>query len=155
LGRRAKHLTTTARVPHRWNLIHDEIGYNYRMPNLNAALGCAQLERLPDMLARKRQLAERYAAALEPIGGVRFLAEPAGTTSNYWLNTLLLDRPDAQLRDTVLDRLNEAGYMARPLWTLMHKLPMYGACPRADLAVAETLEARVINLPSSPKLARP
>ncbi|HRJ63008.1 LegC family aminotransferase [uncultured Brevundimonas sp.] len=153
LGRRAKHLTTTARVPHRWNFIHDEIGYNYRMPNLNAALGCAQLERLDDMLARKRDLASRYAAAFEGVEGARFLAEPTGTRSNFWLNAIVLEDPDLVGRDRVLERLNDAGYMSRPIWTLMHRLPMYADCPRADLTVAERLEATVINLPSSPKLA--
>ncbi|WP_125257786.1 LegC family aminotransferase [Brevundimonas fluminis] len=152
LGRRAKHLTTTARVPHRWSFIHDQIGYNYRMPNLNAALGCAQLERLDDMIRRKRDLAARYAAAFKEVQGVRFLAEPEGTHSNYWLNAIVLDDADLESRDRVLERLNDAGYMSRPIWTLMHRLPMYADCPRADLVVAERLEATVINLPSSPKL---
>lgn len=152
LGKRAKHLTTTARVPHRWNFLHDEVGYNYRMPNLNAALGCAQLERLDDMLVRKRELAARYAASFENVPGVRFLAEPPGTRSNYWLNAILLERPDVTVRDAVLQRLNDAGYMSRPVWTLMHRLPMYAGCPRADLSTAERLEATVINLPSSPRL---
>lgn len=153
LGRRAKHLTTTARVPHRWNFIHDEIGYNYRMPNLNAALGCAQLERLPDMLARKRRLADRYEAAFRGVPGVRFLTEPEGSTSNYWLNTLILDSADMESRDRLLQRLNDAGYMCRPIWTLLHRLPMYAGCPRADLSCAERLEASVINIPSSARLA--
>jgi perosamine synthetase len=152
LGKRAKHLTTTARTPHRWNFLHDEVGYNYRLPNLNAALGCAQLERLPDMVARKRQLAKRYDAAFAAVPGVRFLREPAGTTSNYWLNAIVLDEANLALRDDVLAQLNDAGYMSRPVWTLMHRLPMYAACPRADLGRAEQLEARVINLPSSAKL---
>lgn len=151
LAKRAKHLTTTARVPHRWAFEHDEIGWNYRMPNLNAALGCAQLERLPDMLARKRALAARYALAFAAIDGVRFLTEPNGAESNYWLNALILDDPEA--RDAVLARLNDAGFMARPVWTLMHQLPMFAACPRASLPVAEQLEATVVNIPSSPRLA--
>lgn len=152
LGKHAKHLTTTARVPHRWNFIHDEVGYNYRLPNLNAALGCAQLERLPDMVARKRQLAARYDAAFAALPGLRFLREPAGTTSNYWLNAIVLDQADLAARDALLARLNDAGYMSRPVWTLMHRLPMYAACPHAALAVAEQMEACVINLPSSAKL---
>lgn len=152
LGARAKHLTTTARVAHRWNFVHDEMGYNYRMPNLNAALGCAQLERLDDMLARKRVLAERYAAAFAEVAGATVLPEPEGTQSNYWLNAILLSPEAAGARDAVLDALNSAGLMARPVWTLMHRLPMYATAPRADLSVAEDLEARVINLPSSPIL---
>lgn len=153
LARRAKHLTTTARVPHRWNFVHDEVGYNYRLPNLNAALGCAQLERLPDMLARKRRLAERYAAVFADVPGVRFLAEPEGCTSNYWLNTIVLDPRHADDQEAVLAALNDANYMSRPLWTLMHLLPIYADCPRADVSTAELLARTVINLPSSPKLA--
>nr|WP_297351315.1 LegC family aminotransferase [uncultured Caldimonas sp.] len=152
LGRRAKHLTTTARTSHRWNFLHDEVGYNYRLPNLNAALGCAQLERLPSMLARKRALAERYARALADVEGVKFLREPAGTQGNYWLNALVLDEPYAGLRDPLLAALNDQRYMSRPIWTLMHRLPMYRSCPRADLRVAESMEARVVNLPSSASL---
>lgn len=153
LGRRAKHLTTTARTPHRWNFLHDEVGYNYRLPNLNAALGCAQLERLPDLLARKRELAARYARAFEGVPGVRFVREPAGTTSNYWLNAIVLDDATVDVRDSVLDALNDKGYASRPVWTLMHRLPMYANCPRMDLDVAERLESSIVNLPSSAKLA--
>jgi len=153
LGRRAKHLTTTARTPHRWSFLHDEVGYNYRLPNLNAALGCAQLERLASLLERKRRLASRYRDVLAEVDGVRFLDEPPATASNYWLNAVVLDEGHAGARDTLLGALNDAGYMARPLWTLMHRLPMYAACPRADLAVAEQMEARVVNVPSSARLA--
>jgi perosamine synthetase len=153
LARRAKHLTTTARTAHRWNFLHDEIGYNYRMPNINAALGCAQLEQLPSMLKRKRQLAERYEKAFSGLREVRFLREPPGTSSNYWLNAIVLDAKLAAYRDNVLGALNDAGYGCRPVWTLMHKLPMFKACPRMDLDTAEQMEARVINLPSSAKLA--
>lgn len=153
LGRRAKHLTTTARTPHRWNFLHDEVGYNYRLPNLNAALGCAQLERLPSLLARKRQLAARYRDAFESIAGVRFVAEPKDTVSNYWLNAIALDAATLDRRDALLTALNDAGYMSRPVWTLMHRLPMYSRCPRAELPVAERLEASIVNLPSSAKLA--
>lgn len=153
LGRRAKHLTTTARVAHRWNFIHDEVGYNYRLPNINAALGCAQLEQLPVFVARKRLLAQRYMQAFEGVAGTSFLPEPAGTESNYWLNTIVLDAGLAAQRDGVLAELNDAGYMSRPIWTLMHRLPMYANCPRMPLPVAERLEACVVNLPSSPKLS--
>ena len=152
LGKRAKHLTTTARVPHRWSFLHDEVGYNYRLPNLNAALGCAQLERLPGMVERKRRLAARYEAAFAVVPGLRFLREPAGTASNYWLNAIVLERADLGVRDELLARLNDAGYMSRPVWTLMHRLPMYADCPHAALNVAEQMEARIINLPSSAKL---
>jgi perosamine synthetase len=153
LGRRAKHLTTTAKTPHRWAFDHDEVGWNYRMPNLNAALGCAQLERLPGMLARKALLADRYAAALANIEGVSLLKPRPDAEVNHWLNTLILDHADPDLREAVLETLNEAGFQARPLWTLMHRLPMYARCSRDALPVAEALAARVINLPSSAALA--
>lgn len=153
LGRRAKHLTTTARVPHRWNFLHDEVGYNYRLPNLNAALGCAQLEQLASFVERKRRLAARYAEAFAGVPGVHVLREPPHTRGNYWLNALVLDEANAARRDDLLAALNDAGYMSRPLWTLMHQLPMYAACPRMPLPVAESLEARVVNLPSSARLA--
>ena len=152
LAKRAKHLTTTARTSHRWNFLHDEIGYNYRLPNLNAALGCAQLERLPQMLARKRTLAERYRHAFEGVAQARFLAEPAYGRGNYWLNTIVLDDAHAAQRDDLLQALNDAGYMSRPIWTLMHKLPMYEHCPRMPLDAALRLERCVVNVPSSAKL---
>jgi perosamine synthetase len=153
LAARAKHLTTTARRGSGWVYDHDEVGWNYRLPNLNAALGVAQLERLDDMLARKRTLAARYAVALESVDGVRPLRPPTGTKPNDWLNGLVLDRPDMAARDGLLGALNAAGIQARPIWTLMNRLPMYSDCPRAPLPVAEALEASVINLPSSAALA--
>lgn len=153
LAARAKHLTTTARTPHQWSFVHDEVGYNYRMPNLNAALGCAQLERLPDMLARKAELARQYADAFAAVDGIRLLTPRPDAEVNHWLNALILERPDMDQRDPLLEALNGAGFMARPLWTLMHRLPMYAACPRAPLPVAEALEASVVNIPSSARLA--
>ena len=154
LGKMAKHLTTTARVAHQWSFIHDRIGYNYRLPNINAALGCAQMEELPGFIASKRVLATRYADAFDGIAGLRFFVEPDFASSNYWLNVLLLDEPDLAARDAILQATNDAGLMTRPAWTLMHRLPMYENCPRMDLRVAESLEARLINLPSSPKLGQ-
>jgi perosamine synthetase len=149
LARHGKHLTTTAKRPHRWEFFHDEVAWNYRLPNLNAALGCAQMERLANFLARKRGLATRYQAAFEHLGGVCFVTEPPGCRSNYWLNTVRLDQPDVNIRDHLLAAANDAGYQCRPTWTLLHKLPMYADCPRAPLSVAEQLEASLINLPSS------
>lgn len=152
LGRLAKHITTTAKVPHRWEFNHDMVGYNYRMPNINAALGCAQLEQLPGFLAAKRDLAERYRQAFTDIPGIHFLSEPANSRSNYWLNTLLLDEECAGQRDALLKTTNDAGIMTRPIWTLMNKLPMFTGCPRMDLSVAESLERRLLNIPSSATL---
>lgn len=153
LGRRAKHLTTTAKVPHRWEYRHDELGYNYRLPNLNAALGCAQLEQLPELLAAKRELHRRYAAALAAVEGVRLLGEPADCRSNYWLQTLVLDERLELERDTVLAATNDAGFMTRPIWALNHRLPAFRDSPRMPLDAAESLERRVINVPSSAQLA--
>ena len=149
LAAHAKHLTTTAKIPHRWNYLHDEIGYNYRLPNINAALGCAQLEQLPGFLAAKRRLFERYQAAFSVVPHSHIVAEPAGCHSNYWLQTLLLDKSAADQRDAILAATNDTGLMTRPTWTLMHRLAPYCACPRMDLPVAESLEQRLINLPSS------
>ena len=152
LGRLAKHLTTTAKIPHRWEFNHDQIGYNYRMPNLNAALGCAQLEQLPGFIESKRLLAERYRCAFADIEGVRFFCEPVDCRSNYWLNVLLLDKKQEGERDKLLDITNTGGIMTRPAWTPMHRLPMFADCPRMDLSVAESLERRLINIPSSANL---
>ena len=149
LGKRAKHITTTAKLPHRWNFVHDEVGFNYRLPNLNAALGCAQLEQLPSFLHDKRRLFEQYQAAFANVPGVRLVAEPTGCNSNFWLQTLLLDAAHTDQRDAVLAATNDAGLMTRPIWTLMNRLPMYATAPRAPLPVAESLEQRVINIPSS------
>lgn len=149
LGNRAKHITTTAKVPRRWDFVHDEVGFNYRLPNLNAALGCAQLEQLPGFLVDKRRLFERYQAVFANVQGVRLFAEPRGCSSNYWLQTLLLDEALADQRDAVLTATNNAGLMTRPAWTLMNRLPMYSQAPCAPLPVAESLAKRVINIPSS------
>jgi perosamine synthetase len=149
LARYAKHLTTTAKVPHRWEYRHDAIGYNYRMPNINAALGCAQLEQLPGFLAAKRTLFERYQAQFAGIAQARIVSEPPGCRSNYWLQTLMLDARAAGLRDAILEETNNAGLMTRPAWTLMHHLAPYSHFPKMSLPVAESLERRLINLPSS------
>jgi perosamine synthetase len=149
LARQARHLTTTARVAHQWAFDHDRVGYNYRMPNLNAALGCAQLEQLPGFIKRKRALAERYRRAFAGLAGVRFFAEPEFARSNYWLNALLLETADAGLRDRILEVTNQNGIMTRPVWTLMHQLPMYRDCPQMPLREAEALRDRLVNIPSS------
>lgn len=152
LAKRAKHLTTTAKVPHKWEFYHDEIGYNFRMPNLNAALGVAQLAQLGTRLTQKRALARRYIEAFAGAAGVEIFAERPGTTANYWLNTLVLSPEMAAARDTVLEALNGAGLMARPVWEPLHTLAIYADCPRAALPVTSDLAARVVNVPSSAKL---
>lgn len=153
LAVRAKHLTTTAKLAHRWAFEHDEVGFNYRMPNINAALGCAQLENISSFLESKRQLFERYLAVFQHIPEVRLIKEPAGCKSNYWLQTLVLDESNAGIRDGVLEATNRAGYMTRPAWGLMHRQPMFSACQRMRLDVAENMERRLINIPSSAGLA--
>lgn len=153
LARHAKHITTTAKVPHRWEFLHDEVAWNYRLPNINAALGCAQLEKLEDFLRSKRALAHRYRAAFAGHPDVRFAEEPANCRSNYWLNTVLLRKPSAMMRDRLLTVANDAGFRARPAWTLLNRLPMYVSCPSAPLPVAERLAEAIINLPSSPVIA--
>ena len=152
LARHAKHLTTTAKQPHAWEYRHDEIGYNYRMPNINAALGCAQLEQLPTMLAAKRELFQRYQAAFATVSGIRLMEEPAQCQSNYWLHTLVLDTKYADQRDILLQATNDAGIMTRPAWILMHELTPFRECPRMDLAGAQSLVQRLINIPSSSTL---
>ena len=146
LGAKAKYLTTTAKRPHAYEFFHDEIGYNYRLPNLNAALGCAQLEQLDRLVAAKRTLASGYAALLAG-GALQFVSEPAGCRSNYWLNAVICE--DGAARDALLKATNEQQVMTRPIWTLMSRLPMFAACRRGELGNAEWLEARVVNLPSS------
>lgn len=149
LADRAKHITTTAKLSHQWRYDHDVVGYNYRMPNLNAALGVAQLEQLSGFLESKRALAIRYADAFSGVPGLRFVTEPDGCRSNYWLNALLLERGNENALEPILKATNEAGLMTRPAWTPMHQLPMFADAPRMNLDTAESLAQRLINIPSS------
>ena len=146
IGRRAKHLTTTAKLPHSYEFVHDAVGYNYRLPNLNAALGCAQLEQLPSFLASKRALAGRYSEFFKG-SDLQFIAEPEGCYANYWLNGVICQ--DSAQRDALLKSTNDAGVTTRPIWRLMTRLPMFVAALRGPLDNAEWLEERVVNLPSS------
>ncbi|WP_435627924.1 LegC family aminotransferase [Candidatus Ferrigenium straubiae] len=151
----AKHITTTAKVPHKWSFAHDMIGFNYRLPNINAALGCAQLEQLPIFIKEKRALAESYKKAFIGVDNVHFYTEPEFAQSNYWLNVLLLDRQFVNQRDVLLEATNSSGIMTRPAWTLMHELDIYKACPAmGDLEVAKDIERRLINIPSSASLGK-
>jgi aminotransferase in exopolysaccharide biosynthesis len=154
LARHAKHLTTTAKLPHRWKFVHDEIGYNYRMPNLNAALGCAQLEQLPERLVSKRLLHERYLAAFDGAAGVSLVTEPKGCHSNYWLQTLLLHDADEALLEGVLEASSAAGYQTRPSWMLMSRLSSFAGCPAMDLPQSDALAKRIVSLPSSAHLVQ-
>lgn len=152
LARRAKHLTTTAKLSHAWEFRHDEIGYNYRMPNINAALGCAQLEQLPSKIESKRRLFEKYQNAFANLLGVRLFSEPKNCYSNYWLQTLLLDENLSNERDSVLEATNSAGVKTRPSWVLLNELAPFKNAPCANLATAQSLSRRIINIPSSPGL---
>ncbi|MBN2177355.1 MAG: LegC family aminotransferase [Demequinaceae bacterium] len=151
-GRRAKHLTTTAKLPHAWEFEHDEVGFNYRLPNLNAALGVAQVERLGEFLKDKRLVAERYAAAFSGLDGVEFLAEPPGTSSNYWLCAIRIDG-GLRERDEILQAVNDDGLRCRPLWNLLNAQAPYREAPTGPLPVATALHASVICVPSSAALA--
>ena len=166
LAQKAKHLTTQAKVPHPWSFVHDEIGYNYRMPNINAALGLAQLEQLPKFLESKRKIAETYknffsnyhvilsppvrqAGSSKGVEGstIKFIHEPKNALSNYWLNTILLK--DKSERDSFLKHTNENDIMTRPVWELMNRLTMFKDCQNGDLSNAEWLADRIVNIPSS------
>ncbi|MCL1139598.1 LegC family aminotransferase [Shewanella pneumatophori] len=147
-GARTKHVTTTAKVPHPYEFYHDEAGFNYRMPNLNAALGCAQMEVLEDYLVQKRALANHYSEFFAK-SDYQFVLEPEYAQSNYWLNAIIC--PSAQVRDELLKKTNDAGVMTRPIWQLMHRLPMFCDAPRGELTQSEHIEARLINLPSTPR----
>lgn len=146
LGKYAKHLTTQAKVPHAWEFVHDHIGYNYRMPNINAALGCAQMEQLETILKDKRSTAESYKIYFED-KAIRFFSEPENCQSNYWLNAVILPDKDSQIR--FLEQTNAEGVMTRPIWELMNRLPMFENCQTDDLENTRWFADRVVNLPSS------
>ncbi|MEQ3321850.1 LegC family aminotransferase [Bacteroides xylanisolvens] len=147
LGKLAKHITTQAKVPHRWEFVHDQIGYNYRMPNINAALGCAQLEYLDEFIARKREVAKEYAVFFQKINDIDFFEEPENCFSNYWLNAVILKDKSAQLE--FLKYTNDNGIMTRPVWELMNRLPMYKNCENDGLKNTIWFADRVVNIPSS------
>lgn len=146
LAKHAKHITTTAKIPHPVEYVHDEVGYNYRMPNLNAALACAQLEQLERFIENKRELAKKYAQYFDQ-SGIFFFKEPEQSRSNYWLNTIIL--PDLARRNEFLEITNKAGIMTRPIWKLTNKLPMFLSCQTDDLLNSLWLEERAVNIPSS------
>lgn len=148
MAKKAKHLTTQAKVPHRWEFIHDAVGYNYRMPNINAALGCAQLEQLPQFIADKRLTADAYKRYFSDrwMKDVEFIAEPEGTRSNYWLNAILL--PDRSARDAFLEYTNDHGVQTRPVWELMPRLDMWRGAVTDGIPVSREIADRLVNIPS-------
>jgi perosamine synthetase len=145
----AKHITTTAKIPHPWEYNHDMIGYNYRMPNINAALGCAQLENLNKFIEKKRNLVIAYEEIFKNIDGIKLFKEPEFAKSNYWLQTLLID-DHLYSKESVLEILNNSGVMCRPAWTPIHLLKPYKENPKSDLSITEMLVKQIINIPSSP-----
>jgi len=149
LAQKAKHLTTQAKVPHPWKFVHDEIGYNYRMPNINAALGLAQIEQLPSFLKSKRGIAEAYRNFFtkNPDLHISYITEPLGSQANYWLNCILLNNKEE--RDVFLKYSNEDGVMTRPVWQLMNELEMFKDCETDELTNAKILSERLVNIPSS------
>ena len=150
LAGRARHLTTTAKVAHPYEYVHDAIGYNYRLPNLNAAVLCAQLEQLSALIANQRDTARQYAAFFRGLNRANFIAEPAGARSNYWLNAVQFEsQPE---RDAFLSASHAAGIMSRPIWRLMQRLEMYRDCQTDSLENSDRLEATVVNLPSSARM---
>jgi len=150
LGAYAKHLTTQAKIPHRWEFRHDHIGYNYRMPNINAALGCAQLENLDQFIADKRQTAAAYKEYFANVDGLEFFCEPENCRSNYWLNAVLL--PNWEAQQEFLQYTNDHGVMTRPIWELMNRLPMFEHCETDHLTNTQMFADRVVNIPSSVRL---
>ena len=147
LGAFAKHITTQAKIPHRWEFRHDHIGFNYRMPNINAALGCAQLENLDKYIASKRAVAAEYIEHFKNVDGIDFFVEPENTFSNYWLSAVVLKDKDAQL--DFLQQTNDNGVMTRPIWELMNRLPMFENCENDGLKNTIWFADRVVNIPSS------
>lgn len=146
LGEKGKYLTTTAKIPHPYEYVHDEMGYNFRMPNLNAALACAQLEQLDGFLDNKRKLAKEYQSFFDT-NGIKFRTETPDTKANYWLMCVELENKAE--RDLFLETTNASGVMTRPIWQLMYRLPMYAHCQRDENVNAEFLEERIVNIPSS------
>lgn len=147
LGAFAKHITTQAKVPHRWEFRHDHIGYNYRMPNINAALGCAQLENLDKYIASKRKVAQEYIEYFKNVDGIDFFVEPENTFSNYWLSAVVMKDKESQL--DFLQQTNDNGVMTRPIWELMNRLPLFENCENDGLKNTIWFADRVVNIPSS------
>ena len=149
LAKRAKHFSTTAKITHKYRYIHDDIGFNYRLPNINAALGCAQFKKIDDFLNSKRDLFYKYQEVMAPIKGLRLFQEPENSKSNYWLQTIILENGYENELEDILEKTNKNNIMTRPTWNLIHQSKMYHECPKSPLPVAESLAKRIINIPSS------
>ena len=151
MAKKAKHITTTSKKPHAWEFVHDDIGFNYRLPNINAALGCAQLEQLPQVKGEKESFS-KYQEAFSNVPDASLFVEPPNCSSNYWLQTLKLNTDRIVERDAILKATNQAGLMTRPAWRLMHQLKPYANCPKMNLSNSEKMVKSLLNIPSSPEL---
>lgn len=150
LAKKARHLTTVGKVSHQWKYYHDCVAYNYRLPNINAALGCAQMEQLSELISKKRLLASRYKHEFSKVEEISFFSEMPDVKSNYWLNAINLKIADIEQRNLLLDELNSIGIMAKPVWNLLNTLPMFKHCQHDDLRISQEFEASLINIPSNP-----
>ncbi len=149
LAKSAKHISSTAKVPHEWRYIHNEIGFNYRLPNINAAMGCAQFYKIEKFLDSKRKLFLKYKEVFDSIDGIKLMNEPENSRSNYWLQTIILENGLENELEVILENTNKRNIMTRPTWNLIHQLDMYLDCPKSPLSVSESLSKRIINIPSS------
>ena len=152
LAKKAKHLTSTAKIPHKWEYIHDEIGYNYRMSNINAALGCAQLEQVSKIIEAKRKLYDQYLDVFSTIPEITLFKEPKNCKSNYWLQTIILNQKMYKFQKLILKEINNERINVRPPWNLVSDLDMYLSCPKMDLSCSRLLSQKLINIPSSPNI---
>ena len=153
LADKIKKMSTTSKIPHKWKFEYSDLGYNYRMPGINASLGCAQMLKLPSYVKEKRKLYKKYESTFKHIKEIRILKEPKNAKSNYWLQTIILDKKVSKHRDQILNNLNKTGYLLRPVWKPLHKLNHLKNCPKMKLSTTENLEMRIINLPSSAYLS--
>jgi perosamine synthetase len=149
----ARHISTTAKRSHGWSFVHDQIGYNFRMPSLNAALGLSQIENLDGLLTAKRKIAARYQEYFKNFDEVSILKQPENSNSNFWLNNIILERFNENLCEEIIQELNHMGINARPIWTPMHYLEIYRNSPKTSLPVTESIVKKIISLPSSPYLS--
>ena len=154
LAKYAKHLSTTAKLKHKYEYHHDEVGFNYRMPSLNAALGISQLKKLPNYIIAKTKIRDAYQTNFNKIEGLKFILGPQDCASNYWLNSIKLDKEIIKYKDFIIEELNEHGYLCRPIWQLLSSLNPYKKNPSMDLSQAQELQESIINIPSSPKLGQ-
>ena len=154
LAKQIRHLISTAKLPHPWKFIHDKVAWNYRMPNINAALGCAQIEKIITILKYKKKITESYQKEFKTFNDISFIHQPEGCKSNYWLNTIRVKNLKIAKRDLLLKKLNNNYFECRPAWKLLHKLKMFRGCPKSKLNNSEKLESELITLPSSPVYGR-